>query len=123
MKGKKMIYYFYAIDGDDIGKALETYILQNDIEGVAKFSIKVEQALNFFREHFLSYGSEIIICSGDSLLAKANRKIYIPPEFLKQDDISFSIGIGNYASSSLLALKKAKGLGKNRIEEILGNPL
>jgi len=37
------------------------------------------------------------------------------------DDISFSAGIGNSPDKALLALKKAKGLGKKRIEKFIGD--
>ncbi|HED4401096.1 TPA: hypothetical protein R4323_002595, partial [Pasteurella multocida] len=45
------------------------------------------------------------------------------PNFLSSGDITFSIGIGSSASNAMLALKKAKGLGKNRLERILGDSI
>ncbi len=61
-----------------------------------------------------------MFCEGDSLLASSEEQIMLPIEMLVHGDISFSAGIGKSTAMALLALKKAKGLGKKRIEMFMG---
>ncbi len=61
-----------------------------------------------------------MFCEGDSLLASTEEKIELSIELLTHGNISFSGGIGRSTAMALLALKKAKGLGKKRIEIING---
>lgn len=61
-----------------------------------------------------------MFCEGDSLLASSEEQIELPIELLIHGNISFSGGIGKSTSMALLALKKAKGLGKKRIEIFMG---
>ncbi|MEB3507136.1 hypothetical protein SAMN05421675_0703 [Pasteurella multocida] len=113
---------FYAIDGDDIGKKLERYILLNDIPGLIFFSHQIHKKLDSMRKYVLKNDGNIIMCAGDSILFSICSEIEIP-NFLSSGDITFSIGIGSSASNAMLALKKAKGLGKNRLERILGDSI
>lgn len=61
-----------------------------------------------------------MFCEGDSLLASSEEQIELPIELLIHGNISFSGGIGRSTAMALLALKKAKGLGKKRIEIFKG---
>lgn len=64
----------------------------------------------------------MIFCEGDSLLAYADDYIGLTKEMLMDTDISFSAGVGKTPGSALLALKKAKGLGKKRVEIFMEEP-
>lgn len=50
------------------------------------------------------------------MLAHSDKEIGIPVDLLSKDEITFSAGIGKTPALAILALKKAKGLGKKRIE-------
>jgi len=108
--------YYYAIDGDDIGRRLESLVLSEDTAAVRAFSRVVEAAIGRIREHLLAHGCSIILCAGDSILAEA--PCILPPSATPTslDGLSFSIGAGRSPGEALLALKRAKGLGRGRLE-------
>jgi len=114
--------YYYAIDGDDIGKSLEKSILENNIQAIEILSLNVKEALSKIETFLSSQGGKTIFCAGDSILSYSQNLIKVPPELLFYKNLSFSAGIGDSPSLALLALKKAKGLGKKRIEIFMGNP-
>jgi hypothetical protein len=120
MRKEFVISFYYAIDGDDIGKMLEKYILLNDIDGVKRLSGYVDNFLKSLEDYFVAEGADIVFSGGDSLLACSDMYIDISIEKINFGEISFSIGVGCSPSTSLLALKKAKGLGKKRIEFFIG---
>ena len=106
---------YIAIDGDDTGRRLESFLLRDDHEGAATFSLAVADALDSLRERFETKGARIVFCAGDSLLAEAGNAIVdqLPPP--ASGPVSWSIGIGKTPSHAVLALKLAKGLGRNRV--------
>jgi GTP cyclohydrolase III len=114
--------YYYAIDGDDIGKSLEQYVLENNIPAIEILSNNVKESLSNIETFLCSYGAKTIFCAGDSILAYSSTLINLPNKILFYKNISFSAGIGDSPSLALLALKKAKGLGKKRIEIFIGSP-
>lgn len=108
--------YYYAIDGDDVGRHLEALILSEDVAAVRTYSQIVETAVRLIRGRLLDQGCSIIFCAGDSILAEA--PALLPKEVTPTSvgGISFSIGIGRTCADALLALKRAKGLGRGRME-------
>ena len=108
--------YYYAIDGDDVGRRLEALILSEDVAAVRAYSLIVETALRLIRDRLLSHGCSIVLCAGDSLLAEA--PILLPAEVTPTlvEGISFSVGVVATCADALLALKRAKGLGRGRME-------
>lgn len=112
-----MIYY-YAIDGDDIGRHLETLVVSNNIEEVKVFSQEVKNALITLEDYLLRNECVIIFSAGDSILASSVKKIPLGDIPLIQGQISFSMGVGKSGEQALLALKKAKALGKKRYEVV-----
>jgi len=107
---------YFAIDGDDIGRQLETFVVSNDIKSVKAFSNRVKTALTVLENFFRSNKGEIIFSAGDSILASSNNKIEISAIPLIQGEISFSMGVGRSGEQALLSLKRAKALGKRRYE-------
>lgn len=53
-------------------------------------------------------------------MASSEVQIELSKQMLTQGDISFSAGIAQSTAMALLALKKAKGLGKKRVEIFMG---
>jgi len=113
---------YYAIDGDDIGKVIEKFLLEENGHSASLYSALVESKLGAIKSFFEQYDAEIIFCAGDSLLVKVIEIINLPIDLTEASDITFSIGIGDSLSNAVLALKKAKGLGKNRTIKLLGKP-
>ena|SRR5437867_810659 len=109
---------YYAIDGDDVGRRLEQLLLQNDSAGAAEYSSRVANALEGIRSFFLQSGAQVIFCAGDGLLAHSDACLEVAHLLEPADHVTFSIGIGGTPALALLALKKAKGLGRRRVEAI-----
>ena len=83
-------------------------------------SENVKDALKAIQSHFQSNSGIIIFCEGDSLLASSEEQIELPTVLLTHGNLSFSGGVGKSTAMALLALKKAKGLGKRRVEIFMG---
>jgi len=114
-----MKLYYYAIDGDDIGACLEKHALSNDVDAIKRLSSSVHLCLKKIREHLEDNSAAIVFCGGDSILAISEKKIPITIDNLTFGEFSFSVGVGSTCCNATLALKKAKGLGKKRIETML----
>lgn len=114
-----MKLYYYAIDGDDIGASLEKYALSDDLNSIKHLSASVYECLENIRVFLIANSATIIFCGGDSILATSENRIDISIEKLTFGQFSFSAGISNTCCNATLALKKAKGLGKKRIEVML----
>ena len=114
-----MMQYYYAIDGDDIGACLEKYALSNDLDSIRHLSINVYKCLNKIKTYLEENSATIVFCGGDSILAISEKRIEIKIDELTFGEFSFSAGISNTCCNATLALKKAKGLGKKRIEVLL----
>lgn len=65
--------YFYAIDGDDVGRHFEALVLSNDVPSIRAYSKLVEIAVCQIRDALLEEGCSIVMCAGDSILAEAPR--------------------------------------------------
>lgn len=108
--------FFYAIDGDNVGQHLERLILEEKLSEVSEFSLTIARNVDFIKKYMIEHGALIIFSAGDGLLAKTPLLIDAKVLIQGYSELTFSIGIGDTAPNSLLALKKAKGLGKSRIE-------
>lgn len=106
--------YIYAIDGDNIGEKIENALFHNDLEKAKKISKMIEKSLETINQKFIEEGAETIFLAGDSLLVRSHELIHLPDHLLQYNDMTFSMGVANSPSDAVLALKKAKGLGKNR---------
>jgi len=114
-----MKLYYYAIDGDDIGACLEKHALSNDLDSIRYLSRNVYGCLEKIKNYLENNSATIVFCGGDSILATSENRIEITINELTFGEFSFSAGIGNTCCNATLALKKAKGLGKKRIEVML----
>jgi hypothetical protein len=114
-----MSYVYIAVDGDDIGPQLRTPIINNDIEGAAKFSRGVIEYFTNLRAFFVDHDYEIVLCAGDSLLARTTQLDNF--QWLSRIPsglCTVSVGIGASAEYAYLALQLAKARGKHRIVRI-----
>ena len=110
--------FYYAIDADEIGKTLEILLLENQEKEVAAFSKKITLSVNMVRKYFEEQNADIIFAGGDNILVKSSTEIQIIAPLPSVGNITWSVGIGNTIDKATLALKKAKGLGRNRIERL-----
>lgn len=108
--------FYYAIDADEIGKKLEYLLLGNKEKEVAAFSKNITLSIDMVRKYFESQNANIIFAGGDNILIKSYKELLITFPLPSIEGITWSIGIGNTIEKATLALKKAKGLGRNRME-------
>lgn len=108
---------YISIDGNNIGKTLEKYILSEDIAGLEKFSKSLNDTINYFTDLINCQGGTIIVSGGDNILASFSDDSYkkIIAKVLRPDTVNvcFSVGIGKTAIHSYLALKYAKAMNHN----------
>lgn len=104
---------FYALDGDNVGQKLEYYIIQDDLAGVASFSVSVSEALKAIREKLNLLDREIIFLAGDGMLFERStfseqELRTVQQDFQDATGCTLSVGVGGTALQALLALKEAK---------------
>ena len=109
--------YFTAVDGDNIGRIIEKYIIENDEQKLRAFSEYVENYFSNLSLKLKDLGGDIIFCAGDNLLCKFHNKLQESLKKIIKPENSFtiSIGIGKTLIETFLALKYAKANGKNQI--------
>lgn len=115
--------YFYALDGDNVGRRLECLVLTNDCNAISQFSQVVQTALDEVVAELLGLQCNIVFRGGDSILACCDTAIAVEELPLERSGFTFSIGVGTTPTRALLALKQAKGNGKCRVEFFHGEPI
>lgn len=106
---------FLAIDGDRVGETLECLVLLEDLDAVRRFSDAVVTAVRSLQDFLVAQGCDIVFAAGDGLLAASKTALDLDGITLRHGELTFSIGVADCPSESLLALKVAKGLGRCRI--------
>ena len=115
---------YIAVDGDDVGRRLEFYTVNNQIKELSIFFQNYQKSMVWMGEILSQkFDAKIIINGGDSLLAVCNQNKQLVrnleilrKEFSLKVEATLSIGIGADPRQAYLALKLAKASGKNRIE-------
>ena len=110
---------YIGLDGDSIGRAIEEYLITNQIDRLKEFSRLIVDALEMIKEEALKKGGDIIFCSGDSILFSGDFTI----EFAEMARLTFnnktkktaSVGIGFTTAETYLGLKLAKSRGGNQV--------
>lgn len=108
---------YLAIDGDDVGRAVERLIVLASAQEVSAFSRQVSDAMETIVLRIQALGAIVVMQGGDSILAELAE---LPLEDLEQlirvepPAVTFSAGIGQTMSEAFLALKLAKAAGKHR---------
>ena len=103
---------FMSIDGNNIGKRLEQYILSERFDELKSFSDRVSTSVSDLSRFVFEIGGKVLMSGGDNLLATVPRneccslKCFF--DGIQSRDLSFSMGIGHNARASFLALKYAK---------------
>jgi len=113
-----MEYIFIAIDGDNIGRKLEEYIVNEEFSKLFFFSNNLKQYFSKIKNIALKNHSNILLFGGDSVIIKIkedNVSFFLEEIKALKTDITISIGIGKTLRQAYFALKEAKALGRNRI--------
>ena len=105
---------FYAIDGDEVGKKLEFYLASDQVENAIAYSEAITAETDAIRARLANLGARILFCGGDSILAESQELLSLDLGSGNGAGVTWSVGIGGTPSSALLALKKAKALGRNQ---------
>lgn len=125
-----MSILFLAIDGDDVGRQLETYIVTNQVEHLTSFFQQFQASMKWLEIMLIdTYDANILFNGGDNLLATIAQNKFslssinmIRSQFSENAHRTLSIGIGTSPRNAFIALKLAKAGGKDRVEHI-GNEL
>lgn len=118
---------FIYFDGDNIGDHLELLLLDGKLEMACEFSQKVTGAMFELHKSLCSVQSvKIHLFGGDDLIAEFSKssfsleKIeYFRKQFKFQSGVTISAGIGKSIEVALSNLRRAKLLGKDRLEATL----
>lgn len=111
---------YISIDGDDIGRKISLFYLDNDEDGLRDFSLALEEITKRISSYLLDKGFNILFCAADGVTAsKADElsfgSIFSSIQELSTNGISFSAGVGDSLRESYVALLAAKSSGKGRI--------
>lgn len=114
---------FFAVDGDDVGRRLEYYMLLNDSHSLTSFSNAYKSAMNWLEEELVNkFGATVLFSGGDNLLACVRKEEdsmkkfeELRINFSKKSESTISAGLGLSLQEAYFALKLAKATGKNRI--------
>jgi len=105
---------YYSIDGDEVGKKLEYYLASDQVDKAIAYSSAVTDGVTRICTRLQLLGAEILFCGGDSILAESVNRLNFDVHSFVGDEITWSVGVGATPSTALLALKKAKALGRNQ---------
>ena len=105
-------FLFISVDGNNIGKQLERYILSERFDALKSFSDRVSAAISALSGFVVEIGGKVLMSGGDNLLATVPKNEYCSLKSFLDDiqspGLSFSMGVGCNARASFLALKYAK---------------
>jgi hypothetical protein len=120
---------YLALDGDDIGRRLELFMLTNDPEALHDFALSFSGAVEALLDKLSSIGAEVLLHGGDSLLMRIGDSpgldavLVMVRTVVQERPFTFSGGYGPTMRAAYLALKLAKSTGKNRIEGPLSDQI
>ncbi len=107
-----------SIDGNSIGKKIESYILSSDLDGLKKFSNSITEYIENISLVIIKSNGKIYMAGGDNILAwiddsKLSTVLAKIQEISPPVNTIFSIGLGRSAQLSYMALAHRKVLSKN----------
>lgn len=103
---------FISVDGNGIGRIIESHILANRFAELQQLSETISATIQYFADRIEYAKGQVIMAGGDNLLATIPRaeidRILSLVEKTLPFGIRFSTGFGPRACDSYLALKYAK---------------
>lgn len=117
---------YFGLDGDSIGRIVESYLIQNDIEELESFSRKIVSAIEQIRDLAEGKGACVIFCTGDSILFYGDIDASFGSEmveiFKRETGRTGSVGVGTNTAFTYLGLKLAKSRGGDQVVFYTGEP-
>lgn len=113
--------WFLAIDGDDIGRHLEVYVITENKNKLRELSQEFENLINeLFNQIKKNPSIKVLLHGGDSILLEMPRSeiettVNLIRTTSRGTSFTFSGGYGKTMRDAYLALKLAKATGKNKI--------
>jgi minimal CRISPR polymerase domain len=113
--------WFLALDGDDIGRRLELYMLTNDADSLTAFGAAFNSAITSLVKSASDVeGVELMLFGGDSVMLRVPDGVLeivleIVRDITSENEFTFSGGYATTMRGAYLALKLAKSSGKDRI--------
>ncbi|EMK3397952.1 mCpol domain-containing protein [Vibrio parahaemolyticus] len=112
---------YITIDGDDIGRRITSYYLNENEAGLERISYDLTLAVENISNLLTASGFEVIFCAADGVLAKTSLDInyellFSQIQLCATHNITFSAGVGGSLKSAYIALMDAKSSGKNQIK-------
>lgn len=110
-----------SIDGNNIGKKIEQYILNEKLDELSEFSNSLLIYLNTLKTIIEMHEGIVYMCGGDNLLAhvkdnSVNDIISKISKIKPPNNTTFAIGIGITAHLAYLALAYRKACQSNHFE-------
>ncbi|MEZ5038495.1 MAG: mCpol domain-containing protein [Saprospiraceae bacterium] len=110
---------YFGLDGDSIGRIIESYLIENNVEELEQFSKKIVKAIEEIKTLVETMDGKVIFCTGDSILFYGE----IDPSFgevivrifKEKTNRTASVGIGKTTAFTYLGLKLAKSKGGNQV--------
>lgn len=115
---------YLAVDGDDVGRKIEFFIVTNKMELLSDFFKNFQSAMIWLEKKLAhEFNAQIIFNGGDSLLASlqvdgisVSKLESLRVDFASLAKATLSFGLGENPRQAFFALKLAKASGKDRIE-------
>lgn len=107
--------WYYSFDGDQVGRRIQTMILENDISSVLDYSRAVSGSVSDLHDHLVCLGCDVLFAAGDSVMAIGPPGVAVEELPLNVNGLTFSVGIGRTPRNALIALARAKTSGCGQI--------
>ena len=111
---------FLAIDGDSTGRYIEKMILDNELEELTRFSLKLQRTISDFCKYIIQNSGNIIMAGGDNILAEIPSSSYCEIlrglEAISIEDYSFSIAVSISLQGAYWGLKYVKATKIKMVE-------
>ncbi|GJM32308.1 MAG: hypothetical protein DHS20C18_13090 [Saprospiraceae bacterium] len=115
--------YIY-IDGDNIGLLIEKSFLDNNEKRIKEINRTVKEVVMEITKYLTIKDHEIIFSGADGIISKGiNLDAISLMRYIRglNNDITFSVGIGENLNNSYVALRYAKSNNKNTAVELKDN--
>lgn len=110
---------YFAIDGNNTGKRIESYILSNDMDGLREFTQIVSRTVLEIEQRIKSQGGTIYMAGGDNLLAEIRQQdiglLDELPCSIKEGRYHFSAALADTPQGAYIGLKYAKSVGASKV--------
>ena len=113
---------YITIDGDDVGRRITSSYLSNDLGALIAVNKLVNNKTLQVADFLRSQGYVIVFCAADGVAAYCQGENIIEDDVLfnsvsriANNEMTFSVGVGNSLRESYVALLAAKSNGKNQL--------